>query len=109
MNGRFSKAWTRRSHVELSKASNIPGVNVCVSGDLGDLLTHHSSAEVLPRSYQEQSLKSGGLAGNTTPLQARLDATPESDPLPVNRARLSRTDARQLVFEDGKAEQTDKV
>lgn len=70
-----------------------------------------STGTELPPSHREQSLQSGDLAGDTTPVQARkrrLDPTTKSDPAPAKRARLTRTDTQQPGVEVEKAEPMDK-
>ncbi|KAJ2898903.1 uncharacterized protein MKZ38_003587 [Zalerion maritima] len=100
MNSGVSKARTRRSRVQLSKALQETLLDA-VAGNIAEL----------PRSHQEQSSGSGDPAGDATPVQARkrrLDA-PESEPSPAKRARLTRTDTQQPRFEDVKVEQADET
>jgi hypothetical protein len=119
MNGGVSKPWTCRSRVKLSKAlqetlldavASNAGVNVDAPRLLGRL-ADFLRAE-LPQNLREQSRESRELGGDATPVQTlkrRLDATTESDPLPMKRARLTRTDIQQPGVEDEKSEQADKV
>ncbi|KAK3379027.1 hypothetical protein B0T24DRAFT_144293 [Lasiosphaeria ovina] len=105
MNSGVSKARTRRSRVQLSKALQETLLDA-VAGNIAEL----------PRTHREQSPES---AGDATPVQTRkrrLDATEsdpspatESDPSLAKRARLTRTDTRQPGVEDEKAEQADKT
>ncbi|KAH7175724.1 hypothetical protein EDB81DRAFT_18086 [Dactylonectria macrodidyma] len=99
MNGRVTKAQTRRSLATPSKA---------VQAKLLDAAADKSAE--LPRSHREQSPVNKGLTQDAAPVptaKRQLDATPESDPLPAKRARLTQTDAQQPRVE--KAEQTDKT
>ncbi|KAK0727124.1 hypothetical protein B0T26DRAFT_737918 [Lasiosphaeria miniovina] len=89
MNGRVSKAWTRGSRVQLSKALQ----ETLLDAVAGNIAGAHS----------------GDFAGAATPVQARkrrLDGT-ESDPSPAKRARLTRTDTQQPGVE--KSEQAGKL
>lgn len=66
------------------------------------------SSTELPQSHREQSPVNGGLGRDATPTAKRqLDAIPESDLLPVKRARLTGTNVQQPGIE--KAKQADKV
>ncbi|CAJ2510568.1 Uu.00g095370.m01.CDS01 [Anthostomella pinea] len=108
MNSGVSKARTRRSRVQLSKALQETLLDA-VANDTAGRLVNPSGTE-LPQSYREQSPGSGDPAGDTIPTQARkrrLDTT-ESNPSPANRARLTRPDTQQPGVDDEKAEQAGK-
>ncbi|KAK0624759.1 hypothetical protein B0T17DRAFT_590603 [Bombardia bombarda] len=100
MNGGVTKARTRRPRATPSKA---------VQAKLLDAAADKSVGAELTQSHREQSLVNGGLARDATPVptaKRQLDATPESDPLPAKRARLTRTDAQQPGVEKEVAQTT---
>ncbi|KAI0403527.1 hypothetical protein F4802DRAFT_292129 [Xylaria palmicola] len=99
MNGGVIKARTRRSLATPSKV---------VQAKLLDAAADKGAEP--PQSHREQSPVNEGLPQDAVPVptaKRQLDATLESDPLPVKRARLTRTDAQQPGVQ--KAEHRDKA
>ncbi|KAF1828994.1 hypothetical protein BDW02DRAFT_634779 [Decorospora gaudefroyi] len=94
MNSRVSKPQTRHSRVKLPEALLLDTVA--------------STGAELRASHRRQSPVSGARDAPVQPTKRRFDATPEIDPLPAKRARLTRTGTQRPEIENEKLKQADK-